>query len=465
MNVMHLILREMRHRIGSSLLALFSISAAVGCLIGALTLLRADDVRTERILADKEEEVARVVADKDQDVTEAVAARQADVAQAGVALEDAMRKITKGLGFNIYILPGDQDVNELNVNGTVSKTMPAEYAKRLADSDIITINHLLPMVMEKLEWEEFKEDIILIGTRGEIPLKERAFKKPLLQQVPDGMMVVGHGLHTKLKLKKDQKVKLNGHEFTVKQTLPERGTSDDVTVWVSLSKAQTMLGRENLINMMQALECNCATEDRVAEIRADLARILPGTQVVELGDRALARAEARNTAKETAVVTLERERAAGAAALAREKQAGEADVARERAGRQKLKDEHEGFAAVLVPLAVLGAAVWIGVLTFGNVRQRRSEIGILRALGLQSAQILMIFLGKALLIGIVGAAVGYAIGFGLGTTWGGEPVAVLFAPSDMLLAVVLAPLLASLGSWLPAMLAARQDPAVVLQGE
>ena len=77
----------------------------------------------------------------------------------------------------------------------------------------------------------------------------------------------------------------------------------------------------------------------------------------------------------------------------------------------------------------------------------------------------MIFLGKALLIGIVGAAVGYVIGFGLGITWGGEPVAVLFAPSDMLLAVVMAPLLASLGSWLPAMLAARQDPAIVLQGE
>jgi hypothetical protein len=443
MNVLHLILREMQHRVGSSLLALFSVSAAVGCLVGALTLLRADDVRTERILSDKE-----------QDVADAVAAKEADVAQAGADLEDAMRKITKGLGFNIYILPGDQDVNELSVHGIVSKTMPASYATKLADSDIITINHLLPMVMEKTTWKEFEEDIILIGTRGEIPLKERALKKPLLQQVPAGSMVVGYGLHSKHGFKKDQKVKLNGREFTVKETLPERGTSDDATVWISLAEAQDMLGRENLINMMQALECNCATEDRVAEIRRDLARILPGTQVIELGDRALARAEARNTAKKTAQETLKRQKAAGAA-----------DLQREKTGRQKLKDEHEGFAAVLVPLAVFGAAIWIGVLTFGNVRQRRSEIGILRAIGLQSAQILTIFLGKALLIGIVGAVVGYAGGFVVGTTWGGESAAILFAPSDMLLAIVMAPLLASLGSWIPAMLAARQDPAVVLQGE
>ena len=34
-----------------------------------------------------------------------------------------------------------------------------------------------------------------------------------------------------------------------------------------------------------------------------------------------------------------------------------------------------------------------------------------------------------------------------------------------LLAAVLAPVIAMLGSWLPAMLAARQDPAEVLQEE
>ena len=125
---------------------------------------------------------------------------------------------------------------------------------------------------------------------------------------------------------------------------------------------------------------------------------------------------------------------------------------------------------MLVPIIIVGSAVWIGFLAFSNVRQRRSEIGILRALGVRSTQILTLFLGKALLVGLIGAAVGYGGGYAVGIIWGdlpstGETSARLFVPQFLVIAVVMAPALSGLASWIPAMLAAGQDPAVILHEE
>ena len=57
----------------------------------------------------------------------------------------------------------------------------------------------------------------------------------------------------------------------------------------------------------------------------------------------------------------------------------------------------------LVPLVLLISALWIGLVFHANVRERRSEIGILRALGARAGTILRLFLTKALLMGAAGA--------------------------------------------------------------
>ncbi len=449
MNIWRLVLREIAHRKWNFVLGLLSVSAAVGCLVAALTVLQAHELRTDEILADTQQEVETKIAAKEKDVSEA-----------GAKLQDAMRVITKGLGFNIFVLPQDQDPSELDVEGTLSKTMPEEFVDKLASSNIVTINHLLPQVVRKVEWPEKKRTVILTGTRGEVPLVHRSDeKKPLQEQVPAGQMVVGFQLHKQLGLKKGEQVKFMGKDFTVASLNPERGTVDDSTLWINLREAQELLHLENLVNVIQALECNCAAKDRVGQIRADIAKVLPGTQVREIGPPALARAEARNKAKETAETD-----------LAREKQAGTELLTQQQQGRSMLKQQRERFAAVLVPLVITGCAVWIGLLAFANVKQRGAEIGILRAIGLRSVQILGIFLGKALCIGLAGGIVGYGVGFVIGLQYGDLSSAAdagqrLFAPQLVLLAIVMAPLLSGLASWIPAVLAARQDPAVVLQGE
>jgi putative ABC transport system permease protein len=159
-------------------------------------------------------------------------------------------------------------------------------------------------------------------------------------------------------------------------------------------------------------------------------------------------------------------------AEARQRAATEAQtsIQREKEGRAKLRGEREALVAVLVPVLLLGSSLWIGLLALANVRERRGEIGILRALGLQARQILLIFLGKAVVIGLGGAAFGYIVGWAIGTLWrdapGAPPIQISFVDLRLLLLVLVAtPVLAALACWLPAMSATQQDPAVVLREE
>jgi ABC-type lipoprotein release transport system permease subunit len=402
MTLSRLILREILYRKLNLVLALLSVMVAVGCLVAELTVLRGHDIRT--------------------------AARMAK-------LEDEMRRQMKKLGFNIVILPKDQNLENFYAEDYASKSMPEDFATKLANSRIVTVRHLLPGLRQKVEWKEHQgRMVILIGVRGEVPLMHRDPKKPILYPVPPGTMVVGYQHHKNLKLHEGYTAKLLGKEFTVHKCHPQRGTKDDITIWINLEEAQQLLGREGRINEILALKCHCEGID-IGEVREEIERILPETQVIELGTKAFARAKARD--------------AAAAAARDTRRAMGE-------------------FAAWLVPLVTVACTVWIGFLAFSNVRERLPEIGILRALGLRSAQVFFLFLGKAILIGLVGAALGHLAGFVVGMLWSRLPeqalgAAKLFDVPLLIAVLVLAPLLSGLASLLPAMVAAQQDPALVLR--
>jgi ABC-type lipoprotein release transport system permease subunit len=415
MKLSRLILREIAYRKLNFGLGVFAVAVAVGCLVAELTVLRRHDLQTEEI----------------------VAAKEAETRARMVGLENDYRKLTLKMGFNVLILPKDQNLSDLYAEDYAAKYMPEEYATRLAKSRVATINHILPSLQQKVKWPERERTILLMGVRGEVYMQS-AKQKALLEAVAPGTMRVGHELARNLQLKAGDRATLMGREYTVAQINPERGNKDDITVWIDLAEAQDLLGRPGRINAILALDCTCDTIDRLSRIRAEIAKILPDTQIIEFSSQAIARAEARD-------------RAASEAAAA---------VEQEKVSRAKLRAEREASAAILVPVALLGAAVWIGFLAFGNVRERAVEIGILRALGLRSWQVLVLFLSRALVTGLVGAAVGYAGGV-LATM----PAMPSFQLRWLAAAVVGAPVLAALAGWLPAMVAARQDPAEVLSRE
>jgi putative ABC transport system permease protein len=128
----------------------------------------------------------------------------------------------------------------------------------------------------------------------------------------------------------------------------------------------------------------------------------------------------------------------------------------------------ETLAGVLSPLVVLACAVWVGLLALANVRERRTEIGLLRAIGKGSATIASLFLGKAVLVGLLGAVAGFALGTWLAHLLGANALDLATAQvsirmSVLLYALVGAPLVAAIASYLPTISALTEDPAVALR--
>ena len=265
------------------------------------------------------------------------------------------------MGFNVLILPKDQNLSDLYADDFASRYMPEEYATRLARSRVVTINHLLPSLQQKVKWPEYERTVLLMGVRGEVYVQSKQ-QKPLLEPVATGTMVLGAELARSLPLKIGDKARLLGREFTVAKVNPERGNKDDITVWINLPEAQALLGKPGLINGILALDCTCDVLNRLGRIRPEIARILPDTQVIEYASQAVTRAEARQRAADEA----------------------KASSQREQESRDKLRGEREALAAVLVPVVLVGSGIWIGLLALANVRDRRGEIGLLRALGLRS---------------------------------------------------------------------------------
>lgn len=445
MTIRRLITREILHRKLNFVLSVVSVVVAVGFLVAGVTLLRAYDLRTDQIIQDKITE------------TEAnVLVRQAVARKRAAELNEAYRKIMLKFGYNLLILPKEEKLIDYELRGAASKYMPEESVDILSKSKIMTVRHLLPLLQQKqtVVFGDKRQEVFLIGVRGEVPLAHRDAKRPLQATVEPGEMFIGWNVHREIGAKVGDKVTVVDSQFKVSRVYDARGSNDDSSVWIDLKTAQTLLGKEGKINAILALNCLC-TREGLSKVKQDIVGILPDTQVrVKMTD-AVIRYEARVRAADEAKaqVTLARRR-------------GREDIAREQAARADLKGQIEAFAGWIVPLILIGAAVWMALLAFGNVRQRRCEIGVLRAIGLRSGQIFTVFLAKAVVMGLAGACAGYVVGFLTALAWGQAPPArQIFDPLLLVAVLLLAPLLSCLASWMPAMLAARQDPAVVLAEE
>jgi len=495
MNIGRLVLQEIRYRWLNFVLGIFSILAATACLAGAFSSLQVQEMRIQRLTDEQKTRMAQMMTE----------------------FEDSTRRNMLKLGFNVLIVHKDEDRGRLLLGKSPVNTLPESYVAALAgsvtkdgklrDSGVLNLNHLLPILREDLVWENrvgvrkfvsqlglncgligaplaaagdalkltiaashlttLSAPVILTGTPGEVPIIGKADKKPLIPVVPQRGILVGDAVRRAFHLRPGQDVELTlvrevryGKELVIEPLPPmtfqvhraaevdnPRGNEHDLTIWINLGEAQQLLRKPEQITGIFALECvspDCPG-DRFHDVEKELADRLPGTQVVPFYSKAAVRAT-------------ERSRAASLS-----KNASDRDIDQQK----KLKEQHENFAAVLAPLVVLACMVWLGILAFTNVRERTDEIGILRALGVRGTQIFVLFLSKAVIVGLVGGLLGYAVGIGACSMWASFNRDRVTALQPELLALILlgAPLLGVLASLMPALWAARQDPAVILQQE
>jgi len=450
MNPLKMLLAEIRYRKLNFTLSLAAIAVAATLFVTGPIVVDGYRRDTPAELDALESQVHRSA----QRVADAQAEAAAELAQ----LEDDTRVIMRDMGFNLSIIHRDNDLLDYWSGAPPQVDMPQEYVDLLAgDRRLTMVTHLVATLRGTLVWKG--RTVRLVGYLPETTALHQRRKTPMGYDVLRGTVLVGHELGRLLGT--DEHVELGSTRLRVAGRLPEQGTPDDMSLVVHLADAQAILGKPGRINQILALECNCAEAD-LPRIRRQLADVLPETYIIRDVPRAAARAKQRDMVAQRHEKIIETQRAELA-----DRQAALAATA---ARRGRVQQTMESLSVVVAALVVVLAGAWVGLLALGNVRQRRTEIGLLRALGKGGGMIAGLFLGRAVLVGLGGAAVGCGMGvaaaYGLGAAVMGIPAARFDVPGALVAAALVgAPLLAAAASYLPTLWALRQDPAVILRDE
>ncbi len=425
MSIITMVGLEILRRKRSFFLAMLAVAIAVATMLAVHGSLKVYDVRSAQMLAVK----------------------QTELKQRLKQLQDEMRKATLKLSFNLAILPAAQDLSDWHAKDYATATMPENYVNKMAHSKLLAVHHFLPTLTRKTKWPEMNRTVILVGCRGEVPNVAKKPRNPLVQPVPDGSMVIGYELSRSLNLQVGQAVRFMGREFKIARCQSQRGSKEDIGVWIPLKDAQELLDLPGRINSILALECICVGDSAIERIRAEIAKYLPDTQVVELGTKVVARGEARAKVKQEAVDSMER--------------AKQIEV--------QLQSERHQLAARIVPGVIAACGIWIFLAALLNARRRRPEIAILRALGFRATHILALLILRSLAGGILGSLLGIATGLAAAWLLRTDLAIPLVGPEGIVTvqliagAATIGSLLGVVAGWIPALIASQQDPANILK--
>tara|TARA_B100001146_G_C16143397_1_gene417812 strand:- start:117 stop:1268 length:1152 start_codon:yes stop_codon:yes gene_type:complete len=337
------------------------------------------------------------------------------------------KRIQRDMGQNLRIVSKDTDLAHFWDEGYSKSTFSENWVQQFTNvTKEINYSHLSAVLKWKIDWRGSPAMIYGLAPREVAPPGR---KKPIMiTPVKQGTIQLGKTLAAIHEVKRDDMVEVESGEFQVGRVLSEKGSGAEIRIYMHLADAQAVLQRKGLINEIQALDCYCADEsqDTLALLRKQLQPILPEAQVFRMQDMAEA--------------------------------------------REKQRRDIEWTYSTLMPAIVMICGVIIGLLAFLNTRARQQEIGILRALGKGSFTVAALFLGKALILGIFGAACGFGLGTALLLGWGQEllkisPKLIGWDLANLKWALFLAPVFSALATFIPAMLAVTQDPADTLRHE
>jgi hypothetical protein len=410
-----LALRECCVRRLSFGLTVLAMAAGAGVVTGALAALGAHDRETDATLRQQLE------------------AMQAGLRRYDESLQQAMRH----LGFNLVLLAADQPLADFHSEGYASTTMPEDHLRRLVEAGLLTAEQLVPVLRRRVRWEERGWTVLVQAWGTPSGQTADSTPPPAVSTVPPGMVDLGYELHRGLKLQPGDRVHFVGADFTVRDCRPETGTRDDITVWMDLRQAQECLGLPGRISEVRALECRTAW-NRVSQVRAEIAQVLPGVAVLEEAGETLALAAAREAfenGQREVIARLQSDRAA------------------QRLTRAGLV---EGVCAVALALAGVAS----GLLAWLNARQRRTEVALWAALGASAGQVHGLLLWRTALATLAGVPLGLAVA----CPWWGWPGAMRLA-AWALVGFGITLVVAVPSAIAATAVALRQEPAEVLKSD
>ena len=348
------------------------------------------------------------------------------------ASENETRKIMREQGLNLYIFPKGTDLIDFYaINNTTF--FPEKYVDSLAASKTFdAVRHLTGILQVKYpEWKDpngSTHRIVLFGYKDESIQRFLPGQQLMGTDVKKGKVHVG-ALISK-NIREGEPFTINGpagvkYSFEISKRLDEGKGLIDQGVSFNLEDLQKLLGLPGQINKIEALGCVCK-DGRINNARRQVQTIFPDLEVTELSNIADARENQR--------VMMNR------------------------------------YGAFIIPFIILACLLITGLLFYQNISVRKNEIGLLKALGTSTWNILFLILLKAFILGLVGGIIGFFLGSYVAAYFGSEifsftagsikPIWQLF-----IYCVVLFPLMWMLSSWIPALLAARIDAAKTLSQE
>ena len=346
---------------------------------------------------------------------------------AGEASKRETTRLMRDMGFNLRVIPRETDMEKFWITGFSQHSIPEHYVYDLAEHPGISYNHLTATLQKTITWADQK--VILTGMAPELIPPGRASSKMTFSIEP-GTVYVGFEPAKNLGLHPGDTIEIENLPLTVVRNLSETGSRDDIRIYGHLKDIQNILDMSGRINEIKALQCMCVGDydelDLLDQLRAQLKDVLPDAKVILMQSIATARQEQR--------IMVER------------------------------------YFSYIFPLLLFAAMAWIGILAFLNVRERKQEIGIMRATGYSSGKIALLFLGKAVIIGFSGTAFGFIVGTALSVKFGPQIFKITAAsikPQMELLiwSLLGSPLVCAAAVMIPTMLGVYQDPAVTLRDE
>lgn len=286
----------------------------------------------------------------------------------GKSSVDATRVQMKDMGFNLLITPPDADPAQYQALNFDGPDMPESHVEKLAGSTVLA-QHFVGKYQKTIQVGG--KTVVLTGLRGELSRND-SFKTPMptAYEVPPGTVFAGAAAARALNLEPGGTIDILGKSFEVGSVIEPKGAiPEDIRLFAHLTEVQALLGVEGRVNAIDALACNCPvdTVDILGSLEESIRTVLPGVGVQPYREILLARHEQRHMVQRLQLAT--------------------------------------------VAIVITGAATAIWGLTYFNVRNRRPEIGVFRALGISGGRIASLFIAKIVLYGLAGGIAGCALGY------------------------------------------------------
>jgi ABC-type lipoprotein release transport system permease subunit len=348
------------------------------------------------------------------------------------ASEDETRKIMREQGLNLYIFPkGTNLIDFYSINNT--GTFPDRYVDVLAESKTFdAVRHLTGILQIKYpDWKDSNgstHQIVLFG------YKDEAMQRYLPKQETMGFDVAKGTVHigalVAKNIRSDDPFIIEGtdgkqYSFRVDQRLAEGRGMMDQGVSFNLEDLQQVLGMPGKINKIEALGCVCK-DGRIKNARNQVQAIFSDLEVTEMSS-----------------------------------------IADARENQRVMMNKYGSF---IIPFVIISSLLITGLLFYQNVNARKSEIGLLKAMGSSSFTIIFMILFKAFILGLAGCIIGFFLGSWVAEYFGKEIfrfTALNIKPVWMIFyyTIVIFPVLLMVSSWIPALIATRIDAARTLSQE